>query len=103
VSALDALKSHLNLLDADSDDDDLTLKLDASIAFTSQHVGALDPETGEPVALTWDTATADLQLAILQLAGHWFENRELVIVGTSANTVPLGYWDIVMQHRRWVF
>lgn len=103
TTALDALKAHLNLLDADTDDADLTLKLDAAIAFTSQHVGAIDPDTGAPVALTWDTAPADLQLAILQLAGHWFENREAVIIGASGADVPLSYWDLLLPHRRWVF
>lgn len=103
MSALDAFKSHLNLADAEADSDDLQLRLDAAIAFTSQHVGALDPDTGNPVTLTWDAAPADLQLGILQLAAHWFENREAVVVGASGATVPLGYWDLVLAHRRWVF
>lgn len=36
-----------------------------------------------------------LRHAILLLVAHWFENREAVVVGTSANDVPLGVMHIL--------
>lgn len=102
MTALAALKAHLNILD-NADDELLTAKVEAAIAFTSHQIGALDPETSEPVALSWDTAPADVREAILMLGAHWYENREAVLVGVGANMMPLGYHDLLLAHRRWVF
>jgi len=102
VTALAALKAHLNILD-DADDELLTAKADAAIAFTSHQIGKLDPDTGEAIALTWDTAPADVREAILMLGAHLYENREAVAVGVGVNMVPLGYHDLLLAHRRWVF
>jgi len=96
------LKQQLNVTGYD-EDQFIADKFDAAIAFTSQHVGTLDPDTGEPVTLTWDAAPAELRQAILMLAAHWYENREATLVGISATDTPLGYWDLVTLHRRWVF
>lgn len=41
--------------------------------------------------------------AVLQLAAHWYENREATVVGVSAQTLPLGVQDIVREYRGWSF
>jgi len=102
VTALDALKAHLNILD-DTDDALLTDKIEAAVAFTSHHVGALDSDTGAPVALSWDTAPADVRQAILMLGAHWYENREATLIGIGGAETPIGYFDLLLAHRRWVF
>lgn len=39
--------------------------------------------------------------AVLQLAAHWYENREATLVGISAQQLPHGVSDIIREYRRW--
>lgn len=95
MTALAALKAHLNIID-DADDELITGKVEAAIAFTSHQIGGEAP-------LAWDTAPADVRQAVLMLAAHWYENREAILVGIGAEAVPLGYSDLLLAYRRWVF
>lgn len=45
-------------------------------------------------------APSDIQMAVLLLVGHWFENRESVVVGTSAVEVPLSVQAILSAYQR---
>lgn len=45
-------------------------------------------------------APQDIQQAVLLLVGHWYENRESVVVGTSAVEVPLSVQAILSAHQR---
>ena len=45
-------------------------------------------------------APKDIQIAVLLLVGHWYENRESVIVGTSAVEVPMTVQAILSPHQR---
>lgn len=45
-------------------------------------------------------APADIQQAVKLLVGHWFENRESVVVGTSGSEIPLGVDMLLAAHRR---
>jgi hypothetical protein len=98
VTALAALKANLNIT-GDADDELLADKIDASIAFTSHQLGI----RADDDPLEWDTAAPDLRQALLMLAGHWHENREATLVGVGVDMVPLGYHDVLLAHRRWVF
>ena len=61
----------------------------------------------EAVLVTYDagygtqpgTVPGDLRSAILLLAGHWFENRESVVVGTAASEVPLTIERLLSRYR----
>lgn len=44
-------------------------------------------------------APADIQMLVLLLVGHWFENRESVVVGTSAAEIPQGLQMLMEPHR----
>ncbi len=48
---------------------------------------------------------APLCEAVKQLAAHWYENREAVFVGNSAQAIalPLGLFDLIEPYRRRVF
>jgi hypothetical protein len=50
-----------------------------------------------------DGTPADLEQAVLMLAGHWYENREATLVGVTAQELPLGVAEIVREHREWTF
>jgi len=41
-----------------------------------------------------------MQAAILLLVGHWFANREAVVVGAGSGEVPLGVKVLLDRHRR---
>lgn len=52
---------------------------------------------------TADDVPAPLCEAIKQLAAHWYENREAVLIGTQAFALPLSLFDLVGPYRAWVF
>lgn len=47
----------------------------------------------------WD-APEDVKQAVLLLVGHWFENRESVVVGVSASAVPMAVDALLDGHVR---
>lgn len=47
----------------------------------------------------WD-APEDIKLAVKLLVGHYFENRESVVVGTTASEVPMSVQMLVSSHAR---
>lgn len=42
-----------------------------------------------------------LKEAVCQLAAYWYENREPVLIGVSAQMLPLGLDAIVNEYRNW--
>jgi uncharacterized phage protein (predicted DNA packaging) len=95
VTALSDLKAQLNIVDA-TDDLLLTRKIAAAEGMVTNDIGSADP-------VDYDTAVAPLQEAIMMFAAHLYENREAVIVGASAQTLPLGYAELIEPYRAWVF
>jgi uncharacterized phiE125 gp8 family phage protein len=45
-------------------------------------------------------APADIQQAVKLLVGHWHENRESVVVGTTAAEVPMSVQMLLSPHSR---
>jgi len=41
-----------------------------------------------------------VQHAMLMLIGHWFVNRDAVVTGTIATTIPMGVDALLSNHRR---
>ena len=41
----------------------------------------------------------DIKLAMLLMIGHWFENREETIVGTTAAQIPTGARDLLAPYK----
>lgn len=46
-----------------------------------------------------ETVPEDLRHAIVMLAAHWHENRETVVVGTTAAELPIGVEPILDRYR----
>lgn len=46
---------------------------------------------------------ASLIEAVKQLAAHWYESREAVIIGHGAAPVPYGVTEIINSYRDWSF
>ena len=82
--ALNDLKAHCNITGS-TDDVVLTRLLAASETHVVRLLGfALDDADEFP-----EGTPADLELAVLQLAADWYENREASLVGVSAMPIPL--------------
>lgn len=96
---LNDLKQHSNLVCDSSEDVVLDRLLKAAQAHVERLLGfAVDNEDRYP-----DGTPEDLNVAILQLAAHWYENREATVVGVTAQEVPLGVRDVIREHRDWSF
>ena len=95
---LATLKAHVNQT-LDTDDDLLERLLEAAQKHVERELGyALDDTDELP-----DGPTADLEEAVLQIAAHWYENRESVTVGVSGLPLPGGAADIIANNRRYSF
>lgn len=95
MTAITDLKAHLNL-EHDLDDDLLAGKIAAAEGMVARYTGAEEP-------LAYADAPAPLKEAILQLAAHFYENREASLVGVSASELPFGFHDLVRPFRTWSF
>ena len=87
VVTLTLLKAHLNVEPEDAEYDDL---LSGNLAAAIRTVENRTGSTFEPGDLA--IVEADLpaaRQAVLLLAGHWFRNRETVVIGVTAVEVPM--------------
>ncbi|MDG3575725.1 head-tail connector protein [Rhizobium sp. YJ-22] len=103
IVTVDELKQQLNLTDDLGTGDDALLG--RKIAAAQNHIERL---LGFKIEATYGGAGQDeippaLVEAVLQLASHWYENREATLVGVNAQELPLGLWDIVNEYREWSF
>lgn len=100
---LEGLKEQLNITaDQGGDEDNMLLrKLNAAQNYIEAVLGFKIDEAyaGDDV----DPFPAALVEAIYQTAAHWYENREAVLVGVSAQDLPFGVWPIVTEFRKWSF
>ena len=95
---LDALKAHCNVTVTD-DDAVLGRCLGAAQAHLPKLLGfALDDEDEFP-----DGTPADVEMAVLQLAAHFYENREATLVGVTAQVLPLSVTEIVAEYRNYTY
>lgn len=92
------LKSQCNIVDS-TDDVVLTRLLSAATAHIERLLGFKLSDTTELP----DGAPADLELAVLQLAADWYENREASLVGVTAQPIPFGIEQIVNEYRKYTF
>ncbi|PHI31037.1 head-tail connector protein [Budvicia aquatica] len=98
---LELIKAHCRL-DPDFNDDDNLLGIFQQAAFKYvenktnrvMYLPDQDPPEGDNLLMDGDIVTA-----MLLLIGHWYENRESVIIGTQASVVPIAT-DILLQPYR---
>lgn len=101
IITLALFKAHIGsdeLIDADAlgslatgTDDLLQLYIDAAEARAAAMLGKQLADI--------DPMPADIKQAILQLAAHFFSNREAVLVGTGSNEIPYGVADLLRPYR----
>lgn len=88
---VDDLKAHLNIT-SNVDDALLAEKIEAAQECVFNFIGGqIDP------------APAPVKEAVRQLAAHFYENREAVLIGSNAYPVPHSVFDLVGPYRSYVF
>lgn len=92
IVTLQEAKDHLNVT---FDDDDVLIqsKVDAAEDHVSRLLG-FDLADMSPLP-------ESLRQAVLQVAAHFYTNREAVLVGVSAHDLPLGVWDLISSYRQY--
>jgi hypothetical protein len=84
---------------------DSTLELYAKAAFRAIEVGTGRKLFPPAEALPADApenalqATEDIQLAMLMMVAHWFDNPSAVNVGNITSEIPLGFRFLTDPHR----
>ena len=103
IVTLAQLKEQLNITDDLGADDDALLgrKIDAAQNHIERLLGFKIGETYG--GSEQDAIPPSLAEAVLQLAAHWYENRDATLVGVTAQELPFGVWDIVREYREWSF
>lgn len=96
--SVEDMKAHLNVT---GDEDDALI---ASITAAAETYidGFLDRKLEDYEADDEDVP-APIRQAIMMVAAHLFENREHVLVGVSAQPLPLGALDLIGAYRAWSF
>ena len=97
---LDLAKVKLHLrVDGDEEDALIGGYLEAAKAHIEQHCDRqlvdADPLEPEQMGLT-----RDVEQAILLLVGHWYSNREAVVVGGAPSALPLAVDRLLWYRKR---
>lgn len=94
------VKAHLRLDPGFTDDDALIQGyIDGAVAHVEQHCDR-KIVTGDPSGPGEMAITKDVEQAVLLLVGHWYSNREGVVVGAVANQVQLGVERLLWYRKQ---
>lgn len=86
-------------IDHDHEDALIQQYIDAAKAHVAQHCDRVLVDA-DPVDESQMTFTPDVQQAILLLVGHWYANREAVVVGQTSQQVPLAFERLLWYRKR---
>lgn len=92
------VKLHLRV-DGNDEDPVITGYFDAAKAHVAMHCDRELVET-EPMGPEQMGLTPDVEQAILLLVGHWYANREAVVIGTISSAVPLAVERLLWCRKR---
>lgn len=96
---LERVKLHLRV-DGDEEDTLIGGYIEAAKSHVAMHCDRELVESA-PVEPAQMGTTPDVEQAILLLVGHWFANREAVVVGTIATTMPMAVERLLMYRKRY--
>lgn len=104
IVTLEQVKEQLNVT-TEIDDTILNRKIAAAQSHVERLLGfkieeRYPPADGDPLVSTVPPALVE---CVCQLASHWYENREAVLVGVNGQELPIGMWDIVNAFRDYSF
>jgi uncharacterized phage protein (predicted DNA packaging) len=95
---LDRVKLHLRV---DGDEEDAVIEgyVEAAKAHVAMHCDRVLVETA-PSGPEQMALTPDVEQAILLLVGHWYANREAVVIGGTPSAVPLAVERLLWYRKR---
>ena len=92
------VKLHLRV-DGDDEDQIITGYVEAAKSHVAMHCDRVLVET-DPAGPEEMGLTPDVEQAILLLVGHWYANREAVVIGTIASDIPLAVERLLWYRKR---
>lgn len=92
------VKIHLKV-DDDEEDALITGYIESAKSHVAMHCDRLLVEA-DPVEPEQMGLTPDVEQAVLLLVGHWYANREAVVVGTISSAVPLAVERLLWYRKR---
>lgn len=92
------VKSHLKV-DGDEEDGIITGYFEAAKSHVAMHCDRELVE-GPPVLPEQMGFTPDVEQAVLLLVGHWYANREAVVIGTISSAVPMAVDTLLWPRKR---
>lgn len=92
------VKLHLRV-DGDEEDSIITGYIESAKSHVAMHCDRLLVEA-DPVEPEQMGMTPDIEQAILLLVGHWYANREAVVIGTISSAVPLAVERLLWYRKR---
>ncbi|OLY75598.1 hypothetical protein AU074_22715 [Pseudomonas sp. ATCC PTA-122608] len=92
------VKLHLKV-DGDEEDTLITGYFEAAKFHVAMHCDRelVEDEPSEPEQMGF---TPDVEQAVLLLVGHWYANREAVVIGTISSAVPLAVDRLLWYRKR---
>lgn len=99
LPTIEELKAHINL---DHDEDNALLATYANAAKTTieSYLNRKLYNDSVPDSDSNGIVINDaIKVAILMLAGHWYDNREAVTINGNASTLPLAYQMLINPYR----
>lgn len=97
---IDLVRAHLRIDEEPSENDLLLHLIDAAKSHVEQHCDRIIVE-GNPSGPEQMLMTDDIKHAMLLLIGHWYSNREGVVVGAPSNEVQLGVERLLRYRKRY--
>lgn len=92
------VKTHLRV-DGDEEDDLITGYFEAAKIHVAMHCDRELVDT-VPTGPEQMGFTPDVEQAVLLLVGHWYANREAVVIGTISSAVPLAVDRLLWYRKR---
>ena len=92
------VKLHLRV---DGDEEDMVIAgyFEAAKSHVAMHCDRILVEA-DPVGPEEMGLTPDVEQAILLLVGHWYANREAVVIGTISTAIPLAVDRLLWYRKR---
>lgn len=87
------LRAHLNVDDCASENAQLHRMQRAAESWIAAYLGTSFADL--------DPVPDAVRMAVLMLAGHFYENREATLVGVTAAELPFGVIDLIRPFRAW--
>lgn len=92
------VKLHLRV-DGDQEDSLISGYFEAAKVHVEMHCDRKLVET-TPIGPEQMSFTPDVEQAVLLLVGHWYANREAVVVGATPSAVPLAVDRLLWPRKR---